>query len=354
MTPPQNNPADPLEPLLRRWGRDEALAQAAPPPPPSRQAIRSHPLPATLGYLAAAAAGFALAVAAWGLLGNGRNEPADLPAVSAESENFASPEDRGSGVKVDLAVVQRQREQYEAQLAQLREEVQAGSADRLERSRRDRHQAEQAREGLRQARADLKELALANRKLTEQLQELQVEVERARIRHEKHLADARKGEAVAAELARRRKAHQKDAQTLAALKRQVRSLQDQQARAALASRAELRDLYLMLTGASPEGLAGWQQAARERKLLDRCAVVRQAVRDPQAREVVDAVETLLTRLDMLDATDARASSSLAKLVRQTAVLERLENLHQNVWTTDALRTWAMEVALVLDGVSHAA
>jgi hypothetical protein len=346
-----------IEPLLRCWGRDEALSRATPPPAPPMSAIRQHSLPRFLGYLAAAAAGFLLALGVWAALGKGDGTQAAPSGAPVRHESFVrtKTDSDKTGLKVDLAVVEQQREYYGKQLADLRAELQDALKGQARQRLQDHDRADKAERQLEEARAGLKELALANRKLTDQLGELETEVERARLRHQEHLEKLARAKQREEELRRLGGRQQDHAGERARLREQTGRLQRQLDAQRDRMQRRQADLYLELTvGGDRRNMAAWQRAARQRKLLARCGEVRHAVDDPAAREVLDAVETLLTRLDMIDVDDARAAGALAKLVRDGGVVGRLENIDRNLWTTDALLTWAAEVAVVLRGVSHAA
>jgi len=74
--------------------------------------------------------------------------------------------------------------------------------------------------------------------------------------------------------------------------------------------------------------------------------------DPQVRRLMDAQETLLTRLDLLDPANRAEAEAFLRSLRQADVARRVGEAVQKVTVEPAVRAWLVESEVFLVGAER--
>ena len=392
----ETKPDERLEHLLRRWGANEAVSGAdvsgltAPQP----SAVRSQwlwrwmPLAASLVLVAGAATVF---FADHEVSSDAAPAPRTSPAATAQIEKLKA---EAAKLRTDLAAAMDQLAAMEVELAQtakLRADL-ARAKKQLAKSEAELAEAtiqlygkeksgengrnvaalqaalHKAQTALNEQEAWFKsEIARMGREKSVPGAEMEMiiakrvdkalkELDRDWTRHQKKMAELKK------QLVEERKTHVEEATALRVAREKTR-IQMTEMRTDLMERIEIlvhagsdiqremlqwfRHVYLSAVAPGKEGYAARQHAARERRLLERCAELRLTQRSVEQRKAFDRIEALLTRLDLLDVHDEAAVERFRALVKRVVPMTQMGILRAPERATPDIGNWVLEVTLVL-------
>ena len=352
-----DRPSEPLESLLRRWGADEAAREAhvgdAPAVEPART-IAGKPQRASSWVLRwlPLVAGIVLGVS--GLLG--LLAARELRSqMSAQVDGLRGERDAGvrelQQVRTDLAEAERRRvrrqEVHESELAALRDwftsrmtdsdEAAAGREVALDALVTEQKALVATLKGnLKEARRNLSAAEDALRTSRTAMDRLRAS----------HTADVSHLEAAVDDAATARRRAEEHLARLQSLYETMLPMMRQ----AYTATGGLRHEPPM---SSVSGLSSRQSAARRHGLLERAAAVRAGVRDASLLHLVNSIEVVLTRLDLLDASRAADASALARMLRDTDLMDRIAKALRGGQEPHDVRAWLFEAQLLLMGVDHA-
>lgn len=328
MAKEKHNSDDRLDGLLREWGRAEAMRETNVPPltPQGARVVRR---PAWVRYaLAVGAVAAAVVVATAVLLHAGpstaRRDQANWPAAPQTPElpnSVPAPQPAAIAAATRPAPAPAN---WEREMMHLVQQIE------LAETRAD------------QAEARSRQLGQLAARQEEQIERLSTESAK--------LAVLQRGvDELNDQLRRARRSETQTAADLAAVRRQMAALTTRNAEL----RARLRREYLAQSAPGLAGVAALQKAAGANRLLDRLAAIRSSVQAPDAREALDAVETLLTRLALLDPRDARAGAAWQAAVEAADVPRLVATITAATGGNPAARDWLGEVEMILVGDDHA-
>ena len=160
------------------------------------------------------------------------------------------------------------------------------------------------------------------------------------------------------------------AQQVALLKRQVAKQKDQmqsvnalvqtmtQQLASLQKRdsqyvSDLQAMYLASAAPGSVGLASRQTAAREHRMLARLNAFYKQVDDPAMRKLLEQLEVSLTYLELMDVTNPQSAAHLQSMIEKNQVTQSIDRTLDSALGNTTLRTWLLEVRLILAGGQHA-
>ena len=364
----EHKPDERLEPMLRRWGADEAIrkAQVGPCPLPKteRQARKGG-----LGVIllrwcppAAAAAMLVVAVVLFVLAGpKYATRQAERPSAAAQRAESAPAGVGPTTREGSPAEMQKRLEIAEAQIERLSEQLKT-TAVKLAKAEAELAAASQQPKDVTEAVA--KALAGREKELREEFDEQRAALKReidplneqkkaagvklavaeGRIKElEAKLATERT--TARDELARQRKMH---TDALAALGK---------AQADLAGlKAQLDDfprIYLASVAPGAEGLAARQQAARTVRIVSRSAMLRPSASQSATGKLLDSVEVVFTQLDIIDPYDPQAAAGFARLVTRSDLKRRIDAILADGSEGPHVRALLFEAKLILTGAESA-
>ena len=343
MSEKPDNPEDPLEAQLRRWGADEAARQHAPPQPARWKLPRRSDPFATARWLAVAAT--IIVVVSVSLLVvrmMGQQPQPPTPETQAQIERLtrqlADTQLQADQAREDLAVAGKRLRQLQtasasqpaeqaaavtAEIARLKEAM-VDANDALARERAKVADLDAAVTGLR-PRADrgdklAKDLAQAGSKLTEANEQIN-----ALSSQRRQLVETEK----------------KLGEDLAELRRQTSTLM-----------ADCQRVYVSVSSGEQSGWRGRKLAVKHNRLIERAAGLRATVHEESMRQLIDRAEVLLTRLEMLDTRDAGAVNAFTAMVESSKIGERIDLALAGSRLDAPARMWLLEARLVLTGADH--
>ena len=333
---------DHLEPLLRRWGAKEAveLAEmgdlASSPAPAVRPAAAMH----RWWPLAAAAILFVTSIA---LFVVSQYRPASGPV----QDGTTAMQEETKRLKSELMLVQSsldkanerliaQKESFEQQLASLRKtfgaERNALATETEERLRALSTAVDEKKSLLERAAG---QLAASEQELAELEKRVQGS-ETARTQMLGQIAQLREQQQAAAQA-------RIDAESkLAAIEGERSAWMNGIVNFVKASAA-----------AGQDSLQTRQAAARQGRLLERCALLRVQARDEKTKDLFDTLEVILTRFDLLDAQNDSDLVSLARLISRAHVSDQINNVLEVQTEPEEVNVWLVETNLMLTGVDRA-
>ena len=335
-----------LEQVLRRWGAQEAARSVTigGAPPAGTAALRLR------RWMPLAAAVAVLAVAVW------------LLVRSLAFSPNAAPDGRSAGdpAKLELAKLRLDHQAVMEELRKTQEQLRAqqtqAATQQAITSERQQFQARLAErdELLRQAQASLGQLQAAIAGKEGEIGRLKETLQAAGDKAKRFEAAARSAaeenihlrksfeQAVAAE--------RKAAAELTAMRAQRAAMLDyfQQAYLSPAPDQPAGPARVTLEKSTDgQGLRARQEVLNRSRLIERCARIRATVQDQAARDLLDRLEAVLTRLDLLDAKDPSAAEILSSLVRAGDLLGQIDKVLADEQEDPALRVWLFEAMLVL-------
>ncbi len=378
--PEQSNNPDRLESMLRTWGAEEAARTDNAPLPaltPPRRPPRPRPATRLLRWAPALAAGVLLAASivlyteahrpgreAQVVFRPATRPAAKDPAVVDESlrrlalarrrirrlegrtDALAQRLDE-AGERTRAAAAARKRDAE--QLATLRKQVEklSGARERageLESELADaRTQLAVTKKQHAEVAGDLKEARTALAEAKDALGGLD-------LTRRKLAAAGAELASVQGELERQRKARREAELSVARLQGKIEQLeQDYQRRYLAESSARTRPV-LRRGGRRAVELARRQDTLEDRKLLQRLAAVRKALRGRPGAMAVERAELVLTRLEMLDTEDPRAVRSFGKLLERLKPAAQIDRVLDTGEESSLVRSWLLEAKLLLKGI----
>jgi hypothetical protein len=332
MSDSTEQPDPQLENLLRRWGVDEADRQAH--PAPLRLAPPEPAKPAAVWRWVPLAAALVLFAGTAGLFVMSRTErpPVPTPDNTEAEQKFAALQGRLDTVEVDL-----KHARTDLKLAR----------DRL----RDREQELKAEMAAELARFEAEKTAATDR-LRTSLGEKEVALERVRARldaaekaQDKLTNDLAEVRRERAELAQRLEAQVKELAGRLEAERKARGA----AETRLAAAEKRLDRLVAAAVGGPDA-AGWQRAAKERRLVERGAELQKAVTNEETRRLLGRLEVALTRLQLLDPNDADQVDGFRRFIRRSDLFGAMAKVRSAEPPDSALGAWLWETRMALMGV----
>ncbi len=382
MSDAKNKPDERLEPMLRRWGAEEAVRCADVGPAPQVHAkTATARAPFWLRWAPTLAAAAILLVApvmfiasgggnkkAAGTAGDARQKPSTTPAgetadqskkLLATKQNqldLARAELKRTGGDLQAATTKLAEaenklakttapEAHKAELAKRKSELKAqfetASRKLLAEHKRS---LDDTMQKIRQRETAIAGLKVEAGRLQSLLESLRKEQEKVR----KDLADAnRRRTAAAREYARLRKNYDKVAP--AAEKRRTELLELKAPLNAVLD--DFQRIYLAAASPGEDALAVRQKAAVQARIIQRCAMVRREA-SASAGKLVDRIEVVFTQLDMLDPYAPRAAEAFAALVRSSGLLQSIDKTLAAGGLGLRVRAFLFEAKLILTGVER--
>jgi len=366
MDEPHDTSDDRLEPLLRRWGAEEAARSAkapAAPVMPGRTAPRA--LGVLLRWAPLAAAAVLLVIsgklyldarsAASGAGGpNIEDVPVAIvpPTTMPDARELRRLEGENADLRKRLAELtgggpglREVREKLTKLEAELADERRLRAADVRELTAtaeaRDREKRELADK---LQAADGRIAALEEEKKV--LQPAADELPKAR----RKLADVQKRLLAAVdEIERNRKQHSEAIAEAAEMRRRSQLLRLRHAEIV----AAFQRTYLGSVAPGQQGLRARKVAARARRMIDRCTALTAEAPDASARQLLGKLEVVLTRLELLDPERLGAREAFAKLVARGDLARQIDAALEAGDGSQDLRSWLFEAKLILMGAGNA-
>jgi hypothetical protein len=95
-----------------------------------------------------------------------------------------------------------------------------------------------------------------------------------------------------------------------------------------------------------------QSAARGAALLKRCTELRPQDQSSPVGLLMDRIEVTLTKLDLLDPANMPEADAFASMLRQSGLLGEIQTTLAEGRTSGEVRTWLMEVRMILEGAEN--
>ncbi len=92
---------------------------------------------------------------------------------------------------------------------------------------------------------------------------------------------------------------------------------------------------------------------RRTRLTERCARIRERVRDESTGKLLDRLEAVLTHLELLNTNDSRASRSFSSTLRETGLLGEIDKAMAKGGEDVAVRSLLFEAMMILKGAERA-
>jgi len=342
MSDEETKPNERLESLLRRWGAHEAARQAdvshlsAPVPRRRRRpslALRWMPLAASVALCAVAAALFFAAQ-------NGK-----IPAIQAGlTRSDPADKKRIEKLAAEVAALRTKLGKTEERLAKTEDELAEAKIAWLNKPARRTDNEIEALVKERVAGA-VKQYEI---KLDEQWRKSQEQLAEA----QRQLGEAHKGRDQARvdlaeakhRFAQERAQHEKERGELV---KRVETLTVKALFLARTLGSAVQSMYLLGIAPGKEGYAARQDAARARRLLQRCAELRPKLKSAGQQKRFDRIEALLTRLDLLDVHDEAAVKRFRALLKRVDVMRTIQAVRDAEGAEQVVIIWSQEVRFVL-------
>ena len=350
-----------IEDALRTWGADEA---AASPGVPEFDAAALSTKRRTMrfarqwGPSIAAAAMLLVSVWLYFSAPSGQDRPAST------RENLTPEQTRQLEV-----MLKAERQRFDKHLADVKTELgravaRADAAERLlaetanypqklEAELRKAHQAERERL-LAEAERKMQLLRLELASLGPRLRESEQSLEAVRDLAERLEKDLNLTRAEREQLESRLAAMQRQFDEAQVAERRALAAAAQSRRADEQFLQEVQQAYLSAGAPGRSGLVARQSAARQARLLERADDVTRQVGSVPTRRLMDTLELLLTRLDLLEAGREADRQAFKELLEQTQALARIDEALHTPTEPARVRTWLLEVKLVLMGTQELA
>ncbi len=329
---------DQVEPLLRRWGAQEASEQSEVPSMQFRIPARIGPWAMAWRWSPLLAASILLAVAIGLFIGrpNQQNISADAGLevrLTELANDLEASRDALAEARRQLSAQTKQSEEQIAQLSQSNQKLLAEAQKQTAALKL----AATEKEALRNRMAvnhkeHEKQIAQLTEGLTEARQQL--ETLREEFAVENALLSQRQGEAVLAQ----REAQEK-----------LKAVQGRQTEIL----ALFQRTYLASAPVSGKGLQVRQEASRRGQLINRGILLREAVQTQRSQRLFDTLEVVLTRLEMLDVQSNSERRSFARLLRTTDLMGQINEILVDWEEPSAARAWLIETQVLLMGAEHA-
>jgi len=366
-----------LEGMLRQWGAEEAARQQGPSRPLRTAGRTGRAVWTVMRWSAVAATVLILSSVVVMVLGPWLSHIGRRPAVATTGptrpgqirdlqDQLAAARSALAEAKTQLARTQPGLDGAAAQLSSVRKELEVAksllaleiSKQRLAEAKSadlDKQLADQAKaieeakqqvvaagEALKQKDALLKGLKddLDRRKQFDEL--VSSELKKFRTRHSDILARLTVANS---ELSRLSKMHE---QALAGRREVENDLAKMKAEHARIL-ANVQRLYLSAAAAEEQGWAARRLAARQNRLLARCASLRPTVRGASPGRLVDRLEALLTRLELLDTDNPGAVRSFAAQAGAANWAGQIDGVLSAGTQPPAVQAWLLEARLLLAG-----
>ncbi len=110
---------------------------------------------------------------------------------------------------------------------------------------------------------------------------------------------------------------------------------------------DIQQAYLTAAAGGEVGMKARQIAARRTRMLQRCAELRRAMTKEQAKQLLDRLEVMLTRLDLLDTNDLDAVETFRGLFGRAGLEGQIDELLSSGLIQSAVRVWLFEAKLIL-------
>lgn len=371
MNDSENNPNDPLEQSLRRWGAQEAARSAEVPPAPAPP-HRGVGAGLVLRWAPLAAAAVLLIAAGW-LFQASRSGPVPEPAGGPIIDDVAvvpPPVATTQPDSKELKLLREENQELRDKLDQAKKQLIAFSAPFQEQiaelkaslegeTSRHKTDVQELAASLRvqQDRADTQ--TKANEALGEKLATAEQRI--AALEKEKGPLLAAAEElpalktrmdsvqqrlaAAAEELKRARTSYEQAEAAADQAQRRLLAWQAQRTQLALA----FQQMYAASIDSGDGGLSARQAAARRRRLVDRLPLLLPQAGSEQTRRLMGRLDVVLTRLDLLDANQPKAVESFRRLLAQGDYSGQIDRAIASTDEPAAVQTWLFEAKLVLTG-----
>jgi chromosome segregation ATPase len=116
--------------------------------------------------------------------------------------------------------------------------------------------------------------------------------------------------------------------------------------------ADVQGAYLAPARPAEMTLRTRQQAARRSMMVRRCAELREVAGSEDTRRLLDTLEVVLIRLDLLNPDDPDVVRSFAALVRESNLLEEIDDALASGRDVPQVRILLVEARLILMGAQH--
>ena len=361
-----NSPNEKVEKLLRRWGAAESVSMvrigAAPQPTKQKQIVRRSVLVRWLPTAAAAALLIAATVVFFASSTGSKKKSVSQPGADASkaAEMQKTLDDLRARMRQTLTTLQRTQAQFTRVQSNL-----AAEKIKHEAARSELAKLQSRLEEINQPAAEA-QLATLRAELNGRINAKQAELERIAAglkTRDEELTTERKNLANAAEelagvknrmvaaIEEVKNLRKMNDEAIAARQKALIELMTLKARSELML-ADFQRLYLSVATGGEIGLAARQNAAKHANLLRRCAQIRPSARSAVTGQLLDKLEVVLTRLELLNAYNSQSAGSFTRLVRDSKLLEQIDDVLATGGEEVLVRTWLIEVKLILAGADR--